>query len=116
MARISVEQFRAKSKYKNVKVVRDGRTFDSKAEAARYDELLLLERIGKIDRLECQPVYVLQAKPRITYRGDYRYYEQGREICEDVKGVETAVFRLKKRMFQCQFPNVELRIVRKRKA
>lgn len=41
-------------KYHNKKTVVDGRTFDSKKEAERYDELLLLQRAGAITDLSRQ--------------------------------------------------------------
>ena len=47
------------NKYGNVKVVVNGRKFDSKHEAKRYSELLLLQRAGKIRDLKCQVVFEL---------------------------------------------------------
>ena len=41
-----------KSKYRAVKTEVDGITFDSKREAARYMELMLMQRAGEIKRLE----------------------------------------------------------------
>ena len=40
-----------KNKYKNIKVISNGDTFDSKKELKRYQELLLLEKQGKIKNL-----------------------------------------------------------------
>ena len=41
-------------KYHNIKTVINGERFDSKKEAARWQELLLLQRAGKISRLNRQ--------------------------------------------------------------
>lgn len=120
--RISVEQYRAmlasqsgSNKYGAQRTEFDGRVFDSRAEAERYAELRLLERAGLISGLECQPVYVLQDGPRetrVTYRADFAYVEDGRRVVEDVKGVETALWRLKAKLFVERFPHLVLRVVR----
>ena len=46
-------------KLRNQKVTRGGKTFDSKREADRYDELVLLEKQGIIQNLEWQKEYLL---------------------------------------------------------
>lgn len=48
-----------KNKYYSKKVTIDGETFDSKKEARRYRELLLLEKAGEITGLERQVPFVL---------------------------------------------------------
>ena len=47
------------SKYNSKKTVVDGQTFDSKKEARRYQELLLLEKAGEIQNLSRQVKFVL---------------------------------------------------------
>lgn len=83
----------------------DGRVFDSKKEAARYQELSMLERSGIIKSLVCQPKFPLDVNgTRIcTYIADFSYVDQsGREVIEDVKGIKTATYRLKaKLMIAC---------------
>ena len=90
------------SKYRAQKCVVDGITFDSKKEAARYHELRLLERAGEIRNLRLQVPYVLLPKSlygrEIKYIADFVYFENNEIIIEDVKGVRTAVYKLKKRM------------------
>jgi len=76
-------------------VVMIGRTFDSKAEAARARDLWLLQRAGVISKLEFQVPYELSAKPKITITIDFRYVEDGVTYLEDVKGVLTRDFRTK---------------------
>jgi hypothetical protein len=86
---------------------RDGHVFDSLAELARYEELLLLEAGGVIRGLEIQPTYSLHVNGlRVAnFRLDFRYYHvpTERPICEDVKGKATAVYRLKARMFRAEY-------------
>ena len=46
-------------KYNNRKIEVDGMVFDSKKEASRYEELLLLQKAGAISGLRRQVRYVL---------------------------------------------------------
>lgn len=93
----------------------DGQEFDSQAEYARYTQLAMLQRAGAISDLVVHPRLVLldkTATERATvYVGDFGYVERGRQVVEDVKGVQTAVFRLKAALFRRRYPDVELRIV-----
>lgn len=111
------------NKYRNRKTVVDGITFDSKREAERYMELKLLEQAGEISHLELQPVVVLQDKFKhngktvraITYRADFAYRDltTNTSVIEDVKGMETEAFRLKKKMFLKKYgDSYEFRITR----
>lgn len=92
------------SKYHNIKVTLDGHTFDSKKEAKRYSELKLLERAGEIEHLQLQPTFLFSigdqfakypSGRRVTYRADFYYFENGKQIVEDVKGYMTGEFKLK---------------------
>jgi hypothetical protein len=96
----------AVNKYGNRKTVLDGITFDSVAEARRYQHLRLLERVGEISDLELQPVYVIEINGKVIcrYYADFRYRTNGGETeVEDVKGVRTDVYRLKKKMVEAQY-------------
>ena len=95
-------------KYHNRKTEIDGYLFDSLAEARRYQELALLEKAGDIGGLEIHPKYKLVVNQKLicTYSADFRYRINnapetigwGPEIIEDVKGVKTAVYQLKKKL------------------
>ena len=98
------------SKYHAIPDEVDGIRFASRAEARRYKELKLLERAGKISGLKLQPVFQLHAG--IKYIADFEYYENGRLVVEDVKGMETKEFRLKKRLLLADYPDLDFRIVR----
>jgi len=93
-----------RSKYGNIKTVVDGRIFASKREAARYQELRLLLRAGKIHDLQCHPAFACVVNERrvCTYIADFQYYdvEKGETVTEDVKSgpTKTAVYRLKKKL------------------
>ena len=90
-------------KYNNTKIRVDGRLFDSKAEAARWQELQLLERAGEITELECQVEYELIPKQKgeraVKYIADFRYVDhEGKTVVEDTKGVRTPVYILKRKL------------------
>lgn len=100
-------------KYRAVATTLDGVRFHSKREAARYAELRLLEKAGEIKELELQPKFPLYVCRRqngeliqfAIYQADFRYREgkDGVLIVEDVKGVRTQAFSLKKRAFEAQY-------------
>lgn len=108
------------NKYRNKKVIVDGKEFDSKREGNRYKELRLLERVGKISNLELQPRFLLQDSfkkngktyRKIEYVADFKYIENGKTIVEDVKGMQTDVFKLKHKIFEKVYPDLELRIIK----
>lgn len=83
----------------------EGRIFHSIAEAKRYAELLLLEHAGYIRKLELQPVYEfkIDGVTVFKYVSDFKYMEGCTEKVEDVKGMKTPVYRLKKRLIEAQF-------------
>lgn len=107
------------SKYNNKKTQIDMYVFDSTKEAKRYKELKLLERAGEIINLELQPRFLLQESFRkndktyrkIEYVADFKYIENGKTIVEDVKGLQTEVFKIKHKLFEKKYPKLELRII-----
>lgn len=86
---------RSRSKYGSKKATVNGMTFDSQKEAARYTELCLLQRAGKITSLETQVKYELIPSQKIdgkvvergvSYIADFVYFQDGKKVVEDVKG------------------------------
>ena len=101
------------TKYKARPVTIDGIRFASGAEGTRYRTLKVLEADGRITALELQPVFVLapgvlvpgekRKRPALRYVADFAYTDQyGRRVVEDVKGVETPVFRIKRHLLALQ--------------
>ena len=103
----------------NAKVTVEGITFDSKREARRYLDLLLLEKAGDISDLQRQVKYVLipaQREPdiigpkggrkpgkllehEVSYIADFVYKDKdGNQIVEDTKGFKTKDYELKRKM------------------
>lgn len=92
-----------KSKFHAVKTEVNGIVFASKKEAHRYLELLVLQGMGEIKDLELQPRYpiVVNGVTVCTYVADFRYKNRsGDTIVEDVKGVRTPVYNLKKKLLK----------------
>ena len=108
------------NKYRNQKTQMDMYVFDSAKEAQRYRELTLLERAGEISNLELQPRFLLQESfkkngktyRKIEYVADFRYAENGKTIVEDVKGLQTDVFKIKHKLFEKKYPELELKIIK----
>jgi hypothetical protein len=108
------------NKYRNTKVKIDMYVFDSIAESRRYKELALLERTGEIKNLELQPRFLLQESfkkngktyRKIEYIADFKYEEKGQVIVEDVKGMETKEFKIKRKLFEYKYSDLELKIIK----
>ena len=99
------------SKYGNHRTVVDGYTFDSKAEARRYQELRLMEQAGEIRNLRVHPPYPLYCPGddceivRVAcYVADFDYWDVpgDRFVVEDVKGQRTAIYSLKRKWLRLQ--------------
>jgi hypothetical protein len=115
---------RRASKYYNIKTrALDGTVFDSHKEAIRWDELLLLQRAGKITELRRQVEYELipaqyetyerygksgqrlkdgvrLLERKVCYVADFVYTdaETGENIVEDAKGIRTKDYILKRKL------------------
>lgn len=106
------------SKYHSKKITLNGITYDSKKEAKRHQELLLLERAGAIQSLQTQVKYVLipaQREPdtvgkrggtikgklierECSYIADFVYIEDGQTVVEDTKGYRTTDYKIKRKL------------------
>jgi len=115
------------NKYHNVICVIDNIRFDSKNEGERYEELKLLEKLGKIKDLKLQFQFVLREKDdfyrKESYFADFFYYdnELNKFIVEDSKPFNkrtkefylTDIFKRKWKIVKKKFAhlNYEFRIV-----
>ena len=102
------------SKYRNQKTTVNGIVFDSKKEAQRYEELLLMLKSGEISDLRLQVEFTLQEaytthtgqKVRaIRYKADFAYIKNNERIVEDVKSkaTKTQVYAIKKKMLMDKY-------------
>lgn len=101
-----------RSKYNAKKVVIDNVKFDSKAEAAYYEQLKLLKMSGEVVSFDLQPEFILQDSfvkngkkyHAIKYRADFLVrYKDGHEELIDVKGMLTNEFILKRKLFEMRY-------------
>lgn len=100
------------NKYNARKTIVDGIKFDSRKEAKRYVELKEMERKGLIRDLNLQVPFELipsftifvdgkiRKRRNIRYIADFVYFENDKEVVEDVKGRKTDVYKLKKKLFE----------------
>ena len=108
------------SKYRNQKTVWTGQfrgrdqliTFDSKKEQYRFNELLIMQKVGQISDLILQerfPIIDQSNDERGTvYVADFVYRNRKTDewIVEDVKGKKTDVYKLKKKLFKLKYPTL----------
>ena len=110
-----------RNKYKSIKTLVNGIEFDSRKEARRYQELLLLQRAGVIRDLKMQVKYVLipaqyetyerygkkgqrlkdgkrALEKECSYIADFVYEENGIEVVEDTKGIKTKDYIVKRKL------------------
>lgn len=96
--------------------------FDSKKEYARWEELKLLARAGKISNLlrqvrwEISPQSFYQGEKirEIVYTADFQYEEDGKLTVEDVKPFDTKTgkyrttkdFAIKWKLLKQKYPNI----------
>jgi len=121
-------------KFRNEPTIVDGHKFDSKREANRFTELLVLERAGEIANIELQPKFPLQVLRmidgtpthvdikirskgfpngrRCSYRADFRFQclRTGKQIVEDVKGFDDDRARFKRAVVEAVF-GIEIALV-----
>lgn len=110
------------NKYGARKTQVNGILFDSKREANRYRELLLMQRAGIVKEIELQPQYVLIDKFKhkrtgkviqpIKYTADFLVtYPDGHQEIEDAKGAITRDYALRKKLFYNRYPELEIKEV-----
>lgn len=98
-------------KYRNIKTVVGEKTFDSRKEANRYGILKIMEKQGMISELRCQVPFKLIVGGLLicTYKADFVYQMEGKEVVEDVKGFVTKEFKLKQKLMKALF-DIDIKI------
>lgn len=115
-----------RNKYHARKCVLNGIEFDSRKEAQRYSELLILERAKEITNLQRQVKFVLipaqyevyerygkngkrlkdgkrLIEKECAYVADFVYEENGKTVVEDVKGMKTKDYIIKRKLMLFKF-------------
>lgn len=92
-----------RSKYGAERQTVDGINFDSKKEALRYIELKSLRVKGEVAWFLMQVPFRLPGNT--TYRADFLvFWSDGSVTIEDVKGMRTQTYKLKKRQVEELYP------------
>lgn len=99
------------SKYHAVPTVVDNVRFASKREAARYGELKLLVKAGRVRNLKLHPRFALHVKGIVVghYVADFTFNEKVGPfdvwsfVVEDTKGVRTQMFRWKAKHMKAEY-------------
>jgi hypothetical protein len=98
----------------NVICLYQGEKFHSKAEMARYKDLLLLKSAGEISDIDRQvPLLLTVNKIKIcNYIADFVYRDNKEFIyvIEDVKGYHEPVFKLKWKLAQALYPAFKFKL------
>lgn len=119
--RMNVAEYRellqkgTKSKYRSKMTVIDGIKFPSKAEADYYCNLKLLVKAGEIDGFCRQARFVVtegkNGESGTEYVTDFViFYPDGKYRIVDVKGTETAVFKLKIKALREKYPKLTVEL------
>lgn len=95
----------------------DGLGFDSKREARRYDELSMLQSVGKISGLRRQVRFPMDMNGQriCTYIADFTYYDlvEQKDVVEDSKNSYLAkhdrTFSLKRKLMKALY-NIEIKV------
>ncbi|WP_103576585.1 DUF1064 domain-containing protein [Campylobacter concisus] len=109
--RIGNVSVNVRNKYHNRKT----KGFDSTKEWRRNQELEIMQRAGEISELNRQVPFVLMPSytiadettkqgfrtvREIRYIADFTYIKNGKRIIEDVKGMQTEVFKIKRKLLE----------------
>jgi len=103
-----IKAMTTRNKYGAKKIVIDGYTFDSKAEGKRYSALKLMLDAGKIATLALHPAFPIYIKGIFIcdVELDFMYRiskDDDVKIYEDVKGKDTGISRLKRKMVEAEY-------------
>ena len=98
------------SKFHAQKVTVGGITFASKHEAARWQDLKILERAGLIEQLKRQVKFDLipfqnaekgmPSERGVQYVADFTYLQNGKLVVEDAKGYKTPEYIIKRKLMR----------------
>lgn len=93
------------NKYHNKITYIDNIRFDSRKEAMHYVYLRELLKKGTIKNLQLQTKidFKINNKKIFTYKPDFEYDDEFGHHIIDVKGVQTSLFKLKRKLIEAQY-------------
>ena len=71
---------------------------------------MTLQAAGEISRLILQPKFdiIVNGVKVAYYKADFAYFNKNNRVIEDVKGVKTPIYRLKKKLVEALYPGVKI--------
>jgi hypothetical protein len=106
---------RRANKYGAKKTVWNGRKYDSKLEAGVAQEIEVLRKAGEVVSVEPQRTFVLYGKNGgkiCSHRVDFLLtFKDGHQEVWEAKGVATEVWRLKRNLFEDNYPNISYVVI-----
>ena len=112
-----------KRKYRNRKTEHDGIIFDSQLERDYYLVLKEKAKAGEIKSFSLQPEFELipsfrkdgKTFRKTIYKADFKVIlNDGTEEILDVKGVETDVFKIKRKLLELQNPFINFYLIKRK--
>lgn len=109
-----------KGKGRSKKCIIDNHIFDSRMEGKFYIKLLNEKNQGEIKKIDLHPKYTLLESFKkygktiraMTYTGDFLVeYGSGEKILYDVKGYKTEAFKIKQKLFDSKFSDINLQCI-----
>ena len=110
---MGIESTRKKSlnKFGAIRTKVDDIGFDSKMEAKYYNKLKMAQSAGELLYFLRQPLFDLGGG--VTYKADFlEVWSDGEIKIVDVKGVETAGFKVKKKIVESRYP-IKINVIKK---
>lgn len=89
--------------------------WDSQSELTAWAERRMMEKAGIIKDLRLKPKFKLPLKSLRCYEADWSYTQDGKQVVEDLKGVETHIYRVKKELVEFLYPGVKIVTVKARR-
>lgn len=112
------------NKFGAMKTTVDGIVFHSKREAEYYGQLKMMKRAGKISSFERQisfPLYAMwggntpdESRKIGNHIVDFVVVDimSGQKEVHEVKGMETDVWKLKKKIFEANYPHIPYKVIK----
>lgn len=78
-----------------------------------------MQRAKQLSNLRLQVPFLLQegfkkngtTHRKIEYIADFVYEENGQTVVEDTKGMKTETFKIKQKLFEYKYPELNLKII-----
>ena len=102
------------NKFRNKPIIVNGINFDGYREGFYCNKLSFLESKKIITDLEFHPAWRIEHNKKLIckYIADAKFLFKNETMVIDVKGKETQVFRLKRKLMKAFYPDVEIHLIK----